>query len=154
MNGLKLTLLSFEALTRLGGCHTGVWCGVWRPTQLPMCWYCIWAFFFFFFKIRIELGQFDQNWVVSVEFGCIGLWLKQSKQADIGLESCRNQLWMRLKHPKSVIPQFYSEYLLFLLCYLFCFVFLAFFFLSFVNQDHSNVFFKNILIVKIYRKYK
>ena len=108
--------------------------------------------FFFFFKIRIELGQFDQNWVVSVEFGCIGLWLKQSKQADIGLESCRNQLWMRLKHPKSVIPQFYSEYLLFLLCYLFCFVFLAFFFLSFVNQDHSNVFFKNILIVKIYRK--
>ena len=33
---------------------------------------------------------------------------------------------MRSKYPKSVIPQFYYEYLLLLLCFLFCFVFLAF----------------------------
>ena len=85
---------------------------------------------------------------------------KRPKKAKIGLESCRNsqnRLWMRPKHPKSVLPQFYSECLLLLLCFLFCFVlclvFLAFF-LCFVNQGHSNVFFKNILIVKIYRKYK
>ena len=33
---------------------------------------------------------------------------------------------MRPKHPKSAIPQFYFEYLLLLLYFLFCFVFLAF----------------------------
>ena len=39
----------------------------------------------------------------------------------------------------------------FVLCFV---VFLTFFFLCFVNQGHSNVFSKNILIVKIYWKYK
>ena len=33
---------------------------------------------------------------------------------------------MRSKYPKSVLPQFYYEYLLLLLCFLSCFVFLAF----------------------------
>ena len=67
------------------------------------------------------------NWVIRLA----------TEMAKIGLESCqnsRNQLWMRSKHLKSVLPQFYSEYLLLLLCFLFCFVFLAFFFLCFVNQ--------------------
>ena len=67
----------------------------------------------------------------------------QPKQAKIGLESCWNswnRLWIRPKHPKSVLPQFYSEYLLLLLCFLFCFVFLAFFFLCFVNQGHIMCF--------------
>ena len=88
--------------------------------------------------ISTEQGQFDQNQVASAKLDCISRRLKKAK---IGLESCRNsrnRLWMRPKHPKSVLPQFY--------CFLFCFVFLAFF-LCFVNQSHTNVFFKNILIV-------
>ena len=112
-------------------------CGVRRLTPLPAC-FC-----------RAEPGQFSQNRVVSAESDCLGRW---PKKAEIGLElfrNSRNRLWMRPKHPKSIISQFYSEYLLLLLCFLFCFVFLAFFFLCFVNQGHSNVFFKNILIVNI-----
>ena len=69
------------------------------------------------------------------------------KQVEISLESCRNsqkRLWMRPKHPKSVLPQFYFEYLLLLLCFLFCFVFcfvfLAFFFLCFANRGHIMCF--------------
>ena len=102
-----------------------------------------------FSPIRTKPERFGQN---QAESGHISRRPKRSKQAEISLESCRNsrnRLWMRPKHPKSVLPQFYYEYLLLLLCFLFCFVFLAFFFLWF-----SNVLFKNILIVKIYRKYK
>ena len=143
------------APTWLGGCRTGVRCGVWHLTWLLARRCRVWAFFF---SDSRQLG-FDSRWtgVIRPESGRIGRQLKRWKQAEIGLESCRNnrnRLWMRPKHPKSVLPQFYSEYLLLLLCFLFCFVFLAFFFLCFVNQGHSNVFFKNILIVKIYRKYK
>ena len=134
-------------------------------------------FFFFFSRIHIdlarfkpirllfspicaELGRFGQNQAVSAKSGYIGRQPKQIKTAEISLESCRNsqnRLWMRPKHPKSVLSQFHSEHLLLLLCFLFCFVFClcclpsSFFVLW---SRHSNVFFKNILIVKIYRKYK
>ena len=97
--------------------------------------------------IRPKLGRIIQ----------IRLYRPMIETAEISLESCRNsrnRLRIRPKHPKSVLPQFYSEYLLLFLCFPFCFVFLAFFFLCFVNQGHSDVFFKNILIVKIYRKYR
>ena len=70
------------------------------------------------------------------------------KQAEIDLESyqnSRNWLWMMPKHPKSVLPQFYFEYLLLL----FCFVFLAFFFLCFVNQGHIMCFLRIFLKARI-----
>ena len=109
------------------------------PTRLPMHWCYIWAFFFFFFsQIRAELGSIrtdsarvEPNRVVSTGNR------NRPKQAEISLELCwnsRNRLLMRPKHPKFVLPQFYSEYLSLLLCFLFYFVFLAFFFLCFVNQ--------------------
>ena len=50
-----------------------------------------------------------------------------------------NWLWMRPKHPKSVLPQFYFEYLLLLLCFLFCFVFLNIFLI--INKNIFNIFF-------------
>ena len=135
--------------------------GVRHLTRLPVRQCSIWAFFIFF--LNSHRLDFDSHRIglVQPESSCIGRRPKRLKQAKMGLESCRNsrnQLGMKPKHPKSLLPQFYSKYLLLLLCFLFCFVFcfvfLAFFFLCFVNQGHSNVFFKNILIVKIYRKYK
>ena len=113
------------------------------------------SFFFFFFNMDLHRlnsnshrfkpiptkpSRFNQNRVLMGRIRSIG---QRLKQAEIGLESCRNnrnRLWMRPKHPKSVIPQFYFEYLLLLLCFLFCFVFLAFFFLCFVNQWHIMCF--------------
>ena len=113
------------------------WLKVRRSTWLPARRCHVWAFFFFFTRIptnSARIGLYQPNRVVSV--GNQNK-LKRLKQAEICLESCRNSqnwLWMRPKHPKSVIPQFYSKYLLHLLCFLFCFLFLAFFFLCFVNQ--------------------
>ena len=75
-----------------------------------------------------------------------------SKQAEIDLESYQNNqdwLWMMPKHPKSVLPQFYFKYLLLLLCSLFCFVFLAFFFLCFMNQWHIMCFLRIFLKARI-----
>ena len=165
----ELYFICYEAPTWLGGCRIGVRCGLRRLTPSHLCCVC----FFFEFAptwlwfvptrlwsgpIRADLTRielYQPNRIVST--GSRN-WLKmpkRPKKAEICLDSCRNsqnRLWMRPKHPKSVLPQFYSEYLLLLLCFLFCFVFLAFFFLCFVNQGHSNVFFKNILIVKIYSK--
>ena len=120
------------------------WCRVQHPTQLPARRCHVRAFFFFFFSrihidlarfkpIRLlfspicaELGRFGQNQAVSAKSGYIGRQPKQIKTAEISLESCRNsqnRLWMRPKHPKSVLSQFHSEHLLLLLCFLFCFVF-------------------------------
>ena len=114
-------------------------------------------FFSFFFTdlhqlslIRAELGWFNRNRTVSAKSSPIDRQLKRPKRIKIDLESCwnsRNRLWMRPKHPKFIIPQFYSKYLLLLLCFLLL--------LSlFCESRHSNGFFKNILIVKIYKKYK
>ena len=128
-------LFTYEAWTRLGGCHTGVWRGclpVGAASEL---------FFFFFPQIRFdlarftptwllfspihaELGQFGQNQAVSAESGRIGQpYWPAIEMADIGW----NRLWMRPKHPKSVLPQFYSEYLLLLLCFVLCFLPSSFF---------------------------
>ena len=107
----------------------------------------------------LALNRADSTRIRSYRSISAGGW-NWPKQAKIGLELCRNNrnwLWMRPKHPKSVLPQFYFEYLLLLLYFLFCFVFLAFFFFFsfiFFEPRTYNVFFKNILIVKIYRKYK
>ena len=139
---------------RLGGCHTRFRCSPTRGVATDAATYALVPhlrfFFFFFFEFKLtrlrfgpicaEPGKFGQNRVISA--GSQN-WSNQPKQAKIDHESCRNsrnQLWMRPKHPKSILPQFFSEYLLLLLCFLFCFVFLAF---------------KNIFEMKMitYRKY-
>ena len=114
-----------------------------RPlTTLPMRWCHVWVFFFFFWDSCRLGSDFLQNGPIWPESGRIGRIKLYWPTTEIGLESClnnRNRLWMRPKHLNFVLPQFYSEYLLLLLCFLF----------RFVNQGHSNVFFKNVLIVKI-----
>ena len=120
------SMLTYEAWMWLEGCHTKVRRGCLRVGAMSEL--------FFFHKFAPTQLQFTP---IQLESGCINRRLKRPKQAKIGLESCWNswnRLWMRPKHPKSVLPQFYSEYLLFLLCFLFCFVFLVFLFLCFVNQ--------------------
>ena len=134
---------SYEAWTRLVLCRS--------PTRLPTSVPHLSFFFNFFSRIRINTasirikpGRFGQNQAFRL------------KQAEIGLKSrwnSRNRVWMRPKLLKSVIPQFYFEYLLLLLCFLFCCVSCLLLSL-FCESRHSNVFLKNILIVKIHRKYK
>ena len=127
-----VTVTAYKAQTWLRGCHTRVRRGcpcVGATSEL---------FFFFFSQIRAKSGSIrtdsarvGPNRVVSTGNR------NRPKQAKISLELCwnsRNRLLMRPKHPKFVLPQFYSEYLSLLLCFLFYFVFLAFFFLCFVNQ--------------------
>ena len=134
-------------------------CGIRRSALVPRLnfFFFIYIFLIFISWIRADSAWFASNRADSARIGLYRLYRSVTETAKIGLESCwrsRNWLWMRPKHPKSVLPQFYSEYLLLLLCFLFGFVFLAFFFLCFVNQCIVMYFFKNILIVKIYRKYK
>ena len=124
---------SSEAPTRLGGCHIearrdptqGAASDVIACTSMP----CLSFFFFLGFtptqldscRLGFNSRWFGQKWTISVESGHIG---RRPKQAEIGLESCWNswnRLWMSPKHPKSILHQFYSEYLLLLLCFLFCF---------------------------------
>ena len=130
----SVTVTAYEAQTWLGGCHTKVRHGCPHDGAASELFF----FFFFFSRIHVESGsirtdsaRIGPNRVVSTSD------LNRPKQAEISLELCwnsRNRLLMRPKHPKFVLPQFYSEYLSLLLCFLFNFVFLAFFFLCFVNQ--------------------
>ena len=149
------------------------WCRVRHPMQLPVRRCRVWAFFFFFHgftSTRLDssrLSFYSRQFVLNRDDSArIKLYRpnqvisagnrngsKQPKSALNHAETAK----IRPKHPKSVLSQFYSEYLLLLLCFLFCFAFClcclpsSFFVLW---SRHSNVFFKNILIVKIYRKYK
>ena len=116
-----------------------------QPDSVDTAWFALTQF------------QFTLIWLESGRIDWQPKWPKRIETAEIGIESCRNsqnRLWMRPKHPKSVIPQFYSEYLLLLLCFLFLFCVSCLLLSLFCESRHSNVFFKNILIVKIYRKYK
>ena len=110
--GARLEGVSYEARMRLGGCHTGVQCGVRHPTQLLHLSFFFFLFFFSqihvdsaqFTSICVELGRFSQNHAISTESSCIG---RQPKEAEINLESRRNsqnRLWMRPKHPKYALP--------------------------------------------------
>ena len=119
-------------------------CGVWRG-----CLHIGAASELFFFHrfalTRLDLRQLGFYlrwagliWPESSRIGWIELFWLTTETAEIGLESCRNnrnRLWMRPKQPKSVIPQFYSEYFFasFVFSFFF-FMFFAFFFLCFVNQ--------------------
>ena len=121
------------------------WRGVWRPTWLLAHRCRVWAFFFYITDscrlglICADLAWFVPNQADSARIGPYRLnqvvsvsdWNGRNRPWIMPEQS--KSLWMRPKHPISVIPQFYIEYLLLLLCFYFCFVFLAFFFLCFVN---------------------
>ena len=171
-------MIIYEAWKWLGGCRTGVWRSLtWGAAfdanahaTVPHLNF----FFFFFLRICVNSTQFAPIQLLFVPNQVVSARIKPNqivstrdrnnrnelKQVEIGLESSRNiqnWLWMRPKHSKSVLPQFYYEYLLLLLFFLFCCVLfcVSCLLLSlFCESRHSNVFFKNILIVKIYRKYK
>ena len=89
-----------------------------RPNAVTRASVLCLSFFFFFFpriradsaSIRTEPGWFGQNRAVSAILGRIS---RRLKQAEIGLESSRNSRNSHLRHSN---------------------VFLAFFFLCFVNQ--------------------
>lgn len=108
---------TYEAQTRLGWCCTRH--GVWHPTWLPTRQCRVWAYFFFTDSLQLssiradsasihaELGRFGQNQAISTKLGRIDRRPKWPKQVEIDIESCqnsRNQLWIRPKHSKSVIP--------------------------------------------------
>ena len=97
-------------------------------------------------------GPYQSNRVISADDrNRLKLALNHAEIAEIGFEWVPNILNLSFI---NFILNICCFFCVFFFVFVFCFVFLAFFFLCFVNQDHSNVFFKNILIVKIYRKYK
>ena len=137
-------------------------CGIWRG-----CLHIGAASELFFFHIfaltRLDLRQLGFYlcwagliWPESSRIGWIELFRPTTETAETGRNRpwIRNRLWMRPKQPKSVIPQFYSEY--FFASFVFSFLFYVFCLLLslFCESRYSNVFFKNILIVKLCRKYK
>ena len=81
-------------------------------------------------SIHNEPGWFGQNRAVSAISDRIGRQLMRPKQAEISLETCRNSQNYDLRGLSCLLLSLFCE------------------------SRHSNVFFKNILIVKIYRKYK
>ena len=83
------------------------------------------SFFFFLIDSHLLSSDSHQTWQIQPELGCTGRIILYRPAAETDRNN-QNQFWIRPKHPKSVISQFYSEYLLLLLCFLFCFVFLAF----------------------------
>ena len=118
-----------------------LWCtdaAKWVPHRVRCCSSRVGAtsegFYFYFILDSCWLGfdsrRFLPNWANLAGIG------SYQPAAETGW----NWFWMRPKHPKSVLPQFYFEYLLLLLCFLFYFVFLAFFCLCSVNQGHIMCF--------------
>ena len=119
------------------------------------------SFFFFWDLLRLgsNSGWFPLNRANSAKIG----WYRPNW---IVLAGGRNKLKLALNHAgtaeisfewgPNILTQFYFEYLLLLLCFLFGSVFcVSCLLLSLFCEPRTyNVFFKNILIVKIYRKYK
>ena len=134
-------MANYEAWTRLGGCLTGVRCGVWHLTRLLAHWCRVWAFFFFTYSrwlgsicanlasICAEPGWFGQNQAVLAESSCFGQRPKRPKQAEISLESEIGFEW----GPNNLNLSFLN-FILNIFLLLLCFMFFAFFFLCFVNQ--------------------
>ena len=99
-------------------------------------------------SICAEPGWFGQNQAVLAESSCFGRRPKRPKQAEIGLESEIGFGWGPNNLNLSFLNFILNIFLL-LLCFLFCLLLSLF-----CESRHSNVFFKNILIVKLCRKYK
>ena len=121
--------------------------GTQRPTRLPARRSASGFFFFFFSQIHADSTQFaptrldscqigfdsHQTGLIRPKWGCIRHIRSYRLAADTA-ETGR-------KRPKSALNMVGKAETC-LLLYFFC------------ESRHSNVFFKNILIVKIYRKYK
>ena len=112
--------IAWKAWTWLEGCHTLVRC----KTRLLACRCSVWAFFFFFPRIRTDSASIRANlcrtWLIRPEsgrIGQIGPYRPTTKMA----KTSQNQPWISLEKPKFP-PQRHIN------------VFLAFFFLCFVNQ--------------------
>ena len=122
-----------------------------RPTRLPACQCCVCVFFFFFFLgftptrldsrrlglIHANAAQFMSNQLRFMpnraDSAIIGPYQPVTDTAEIGLEYGRKS---RNYHLRGIVMCFLPS------SFLFC------------ESRHSKLFFKNILIVKIYRKYK
>ena len=134
-------MANYEAWTRLGGCLTGVRCGVWHLTWLLAHWCRVWAFFFHIFALtRLDLRQLGFYlrwagliWPESSRIGWIELFRPTTETAEIGLEFEIGFEWGPNNLNLSFLNFILNIFLL-LLCFLFCFMFFAFFFLCFVNQ--------------------
>ena len=135
-----------------------------RCTRVRRCCLCVGTtseFFFFWDLLWLgsNSGWFPLNRANSAKIG----WYRPNW---IVLAGGRNKLKLALNHAgtaeisfewgPNILTQFYFEYLLLLLCFLFGSVFcVSCLLLSLFCEPRTyNVFFKNILIVKIYRKYK
>ena len=99
--------------------------GTQRPTRLPTRWCHVWAFF-----LSLDLRR---TGLIQPESSHIGPYRPTTETAEIGLESGRNS---RNSHLRGIVM---------------CFLPSPFFVLWIKD---SNMFFNNILIIKIYRKYK
>ena len=114
------------------------------PTRLPVCRCRICVFFFFFLGFTPTRLDSRQRGSIHAELASIHVkpgWFYHNRAISADDRYGRNWPWIWPEKPK-LSPQRHSD------------VFLAFFFLYFVNQGIVNCFFKNILIVKIYRKHK
>ena len=61
--GARLEGVSYEARMRLGGCHTGVQCGVRHPTQLlHLSFFFLFFFFNRFTSTQLDSRRFALNW--------------------------------------------------------------------------------------------
>ena len=104
-------------------------------------------FFFFFSRIRTDAARFAPNRADSAKIGLYRPYQVVSAKGRYGrnrpetAETCRKRLKSALNMARKPDTC--------LLLYFFCESRIVMCFLR-----HSNVFFKNILIVKIYRKYK
>ena len=143
-----------------------------RASPLPKHRCRFWGFFiylfFTFFFTDLRLLVFDSRWFLpnQVDLAKIKLyrpnrivstggqnWPKWPKLTEMGLESCRNSrncLWMRPKHLKfchsSILFWIFVASFVFSFWFCVSFLLLSLFF----ERRTYNVFFKNILIIKIF----
>ena len=90
---------AYEAQMRLGGCRTGVRRSlirdaVARVLVLHLSYFLLFIFFHGFAPTQLDSRRLDfdscRTGLIRPESGCISRQLKWQKQAEIGLESCRN----------------------------------------------------------------
>ena len=136
--------------------------GVWHLTRLPVRQCRIWAFFFFP-QICANSAWFALNWADSTRIGLYWPnWVVSAgnRNGQNGPKSVLNHAGIAkigFEWGPNILNLSFLNFIL-NICYFFCVFFLfcvSCLLLSlFCESRHSNVFFKNILIVKIYRKYK
>ena len=137
------------------------WCGVRCSMQLLTRQCHVWVVLFiylFLASIHAKLGRFCQNRAVSIELGRIGQWPKRTQNDRNRLKSALNHVRTNaigFEWGANILNLSFLNFIMNICCF-FCVLFcVSCIFLSlFCESRHSHVFFKNILIVKIYRKYK